>query len=82
MDKESYIRFFKLLHDNYNFNPYILQIDFELAWCQTIKNSTFFEKEVLNIKCLFHFIKICREKLKKIDATKIGLNKETYGIFK
>ena len=72
MDQESYIRIFKLLHDNYNFNPYILHTDFEIELCQAIKNSTFFKKEVLNIKCFFHFIKACREKLKKICATKKG----------
>lgn len=77
MDKESYIRIFKLLHDNYNFNPYILHTDFELALCKDIKNSTFFEREVLNIKCFFHFIKVCQEKLKKIGAAEKGLNKET-----
>ena len=80
MDQESYIRIFKLLHDNYNFNPHILHTDFEIALCKAIKSSNFFEKKVLNIKCFFHFIKACREKLKKLGATKKGLNKETYEI--
>ena len=80
MDIESYYRIFKYLNENYGFSPKYIHTDYEIALEQAIKKSEFFDKNLLHIKCFFHFVKSLREKLKKIKSNKKGLNEETINI--
>ena len=80
MDSESYYRIFKYLNENYSFSPKYIHTDYELALDLAIKKSDFFNKDIVHLKCFFHFAKSIREKLKKIDGNKKGLNKETSNI--
>ena len=80
MDEESYYRIFKYLNKNFCFSPKYIHTDYEIALEQAIKKSEFFDKNLLHIKCFFHFIKSLREKLKKIGSNKKGLNKESMNI--
>ena len=80
MDCESYFRIFKYLNENYWFSPLYIHIDYEIALEQAIKDSSFFNKNFLHIKCFFHFIKSLREKLTKDGSNKKGLNKESINI--
>lgn len=80
MDTESYYRIFKYLNENYSFSPKYIHTDYESALEKAIKKSEFFDKNILQIKCFFHFIKSLREKLKKIASNKKGLNAESANI--
>ena len=44
------------------------------------KKSDFFNKDIVHLKCFFHFAKSIREKLKKIGGNKKGLKKKTTNI--
>ena len=70
MDSESYYRIFKYLNENYSFSPKYIHTDYELALDLAIKKSDFFNKDIVHLKCFFHFAKSIREKLKKLEKIK------------
>ena len=80
MDSESYYRIFKYLNENYSLFPKYIHTDYEIALDLAIKKSDFFNKDIVPLKCFFHFAKALREKLKKIGGNKKGLNKKTSNI--
>ena len=65
-----------------NFHPTIIPTDFENALSYAIKESKFFENEVIHIRCLFLFMKVIRDKLPKYGLTNKKMNKENNTLLK
>ena len=80
LDYISYIRTFKYLKDNFNFNPIVIHTDFEKSLGIAIKKANFFNKEIINIKSFFHFVISLMGKLKKYGYCKKNNTKEIYAI--
>ena len=57
MDSKSYFRIFKYLHENYGFFPKYIHTDYESALQAAIKKCTFFDKDLVHLKCFFHSVK-------------------------
>ena len=66
LENITYYRTFKYLKENYDFNPKIIHTDFENSLSLAIKNCEFFDKNLIQIKCFFNFLKAVVDKLKKL----------------
>ena len=82
LDQISYCKIFQYLHENFDFNPCIIHTDFENSLAIAIRESKFFNNEIIHVRCFFHFIKAIREKLHKLGLYNKKLNKETFTIIK
>ena len=80
LDITSYTGTFKYLKDNFKFNPLVIHTDFEKSLGIAIKKANFFDREIINIKCFFHFVKSLMGKLKKYGYCKKNNTKEIYTI--
>lgn len=58
----------KYLHDIYNFNPLIINIDYCLLLNKAILNNAIFQKKPIVINCFFHF---CQSLVRKMKNLKI-----------
>ena len=70
MDECSYTKIFNYLYKNFNFNPLIIQTDFEKSLILSIKNNENFGNKVINTKCLFHYGQMIIKQLSKIGFKK------------
>ena len=53
IDSESCFRIFKYLNENNEFFPKYIHTDYESALQWAIKKSTFFDKDLVHLKCFF-----------------------------
>ena len=82
MDSVSYINVFKYLYELFDFNPYIIHMDYEKALITAIHKTECFIKDIIHIKCYFQFVKSLSEYLKKSNKSKKYLSKDSINIKK
>ena len=82
LDAISYDKLFNYLCENFNFLPKYIHSDYEKALHLAIKNNKYLKKEVLHIKCLFHFSQMIKRKLFNIGICKKKLNKKAIEILR
>ena len=70
LDVISYDKLFNYLYENFNFLPKYIHSDCEKALHLAIKNNKYLKKDVLHIKCLFHFSQMIKRQLFKIGICK------------
>ena len=76
----SYYNIFKYLNEIYNFNPKISIRFFQKSIGVAINNSKFFTKNIIHVKCSFHFINALKNKMKLYKLTSKENYKEIYTI--
>ena len=63
MDCFTYRKVFQYLNENFLIDPVIIHTDYENALSVAIKESKFFNSQVIHVRCFFDFIKSIREKI-------------------
>ena len=78
LDSISYYRVFKYLYENYGFNPLVIHTDYEISLAKAIKHCEFFSKDLIHLRCMFHFVQAIRKKCQQIGLAKKKLSKNVY----
>ena len=78
LDSISYYRVFKYLYENYGFNPLVIHTDYEISLAKAIKHCEFFSKDLIHLRCMFHFVQAIRRKCQQIGLAKKKLSKNVY----
>ena len=61
-DENSIYYTMKYLHDFYNFNPEIINIDYSIALMNGLNNKKLFDNNPIIIKCFFTFLNLLQKK--------------------
>ena len=69
-DENSIYYSMKYLHDFYNFNPEIINIDYSIALMNGLNNKNLFDNNPIVIKCFFHFSQSLTKKIKSLNFPK------------
>lgn len=65
-DEISMFYVFKYLHDFYNFNPSIVNIDFSMSLKNVLNKNEIFDNKPKVVNCFFHFSQVISKKIKSL----------------
>ena len=69
-DENSIIFAMKYLHDIFNFNPVVINIDYSLSLNNALINNKIFDKQPIILNCFFYYTQAIVRKMKKLNLFK------------
>lgn len=60
----------KYLHDIFNFNPVVINIDYSLSLNNALINNKIFDKQPIILNCFFYYTQAIVRKMKKLNLFK------------
>ena len=70
LDVKSYLKAFQFINELFQFNPHIVDTDYEHSLKIALKEKNLFKNPILHTSCYFHFSKAIKEEMKKLSLYK------------